>query len=147
MSEFRYNRLIAALLQHLARSAGHMEIDLTLLVPYEPARLALLEKIHKLLNKPFDENVICDSALIADLATFFAHTFWNQKLKEAVTVIKTKALLKYKVHGFEGEQTAGPYSMEEVAAQRNDIRGYEGVYDLQVEIVEVDENNQIIKEA
>ncbi len=89
MSEFRYNRLIAALLQHLAQTAGQMEIDLTPLVFYAPARRALMEKVYKFRNKPFNASTTCDSALIADLATFFARTFWNRKLKETSMASKT----------------------------------------------------------
>ena len=38
----------------------------------------------------------------------------------------------YKIKGFEGEQKAGSYTAEEVAYQKSDISGYEGVYDVDI---------------
>jgi len=58
---------------------------------------------------------------------------------------KTKALLKYKVRGFDGEHTAGPYTLEEVGSQRDDIRDSGLTYDINTAIVEVDENDKIIE--
>ena len=36
----------------------------------------------------------------------------------------------YKIEGFEGEKKAGPYTAEEMVYQKQDISGYEGVYDV-----------------
>jgi len=44
----------------------------------------------------------------------------------------TKKVIAYKVMGFLGEHTAGPYEESDVDAQREDICGYGGVYDLHV---------------
>lgn len=36
-------------------------------------------------------------------------------------------LVKYKVEGFQGEHTAGPYPESEAQSHRDDIAGFEGV--------------------
>lgn len=41
--------------------------------------------------------------------------------------------VEYQVQGFDGlVQKAGPYSAGEVQSQRDDIAGYEGVYNVKV---------------
>lgn len=38
----------------------------------------------------------------------------------------------YEVEGFEGTHKAGPYPLDDIQYQRNDIAGYEGVKNLRV---------------
>ncbi len=40
--------------------------------------------------------------------------------------------VEYEVNGFDGIQKAGPYSQAEVQYQRDDIAGYEGVFNVKV---------------
>jgi hypothetical protein len=40
--------------------------------------------------------------------------------------------VEYEVEGFEGIQTAGPYSEAEIQSQRDDIAGYEGVKNVRI---------------
>jgi len=44
--------------------------------------------------------------------------------------------VRYEVEGFDGEQQAGPYSADEVESQRQDIAGFEGVFNVRVIPVE-----------
>lgn len=38
----------------------------------------------------------------------------------------------YEINGFDGEHKAGPYSQADVQYQRDDIAGYEGVFNVRV---------------
>jgi hypothetical protein len=47
--------------------------------------------------------------------------------------------VKYRIHSFLDECLAGPYdTYEEARYQADDIRGYEGVYDVRIETQEED---------
>lgn len=46
--------------------------------------------------------------------------------------IENKFYVTYRIVGFLGEKKAGPYSLENIDLQVDDIAGYSGVYDVVV---------------
>lgn len=52
-----------------------------------------------------------------------------------------KYFVTYKVQGYDKNFKAGPYLYNEVEVQANDIREYEGVYDVQ--IIALNEGNNL----
>lgn len=46
---------------------------------------------------------------------------------------KRERVVVYKIHGFSGERTAGPYTEQEARLHLQDIEGYEGVHDARIE--------------
>lgn len=44
-----------------------------------------------------------------------------------------KLYITYEVEGFDAEQIAGPYSEEEIQAQKDDIASFEGVFNVKIQ--------------